>query len=92
MNLRAPTLPCNLETISTLLFHSFAITAAKDAMSRVVQPRSAWTKRCNASSGGLHPTEVHLIGCLPSTPVVAHYAVTTHALEVVRRGGVWSSQ
>ena len=75
--------PCDLRSVSTLLYYSFALSGEKDAMSRVVQPRSAWSKRSNASSGGLHPEEVHLLWRPPGSaaPQVLHYSCRDHALE-----------
>ena len=73
------TQPFDLQTISSLLRHSMALSAWKQAGD------SRWALRVNPSSGNLHPTEAHLlspaIDDLSSTPMIAHYAPQEHGLE-----------
>lgn len=67
-------------TLSSLFFHSLALSAWKRVGSE------QWALRVNPSSGNLHPTESYLI-CGPieglqEVPAVFHYAPGEHALEL----------
>lgn len=70
----------NRNSISQLLFDSFALSVWKKAGS------AKWALRINPSSGNLHPTEVYLISSpvpgLLEKPSVCHYAPLPHALEL----------
>ena len=72
--------PVNPETLSTLLFHSFSLSAWKEAGD------SRWSLRCNPSSGNLHPTEVYLLsGPVPGlmeSATLTHYNSYFHGLEL----------
>ncbi|MHC1741457.1 MAG: SagB/ThcOx family dehydrogenase [Syntrophobacteraceae bacterium] len=75
-----PALPLSPLSLSSLLFHSLAISAWKQAGSE------RWALRVNPSSGNLHPTEAYLI-CGPlagiqASPAVFHYAPREHGLEL----------
>jgi SagB-type dehydrogenase family enzyme len=71
--------PVNLETISSLLELSFAISAWKEFRG------TRWALRINPSSGNLHPTECYVVlgpvAGLHDAPGVHHYAAKEHALE-----------
>lgn len=69
----------SLDSLSSLLFHSLALSAWKSA------GVSTWSLRVNPSSGNLHPTEAHLLFEHPQEPrrlVVSHYAPRDHHLEI----------
>lgn len=70
--------PVTLNTLSTLLYYSMAISAWKSYPG--VEP---WSLRVNPSSGDLHPTEAHLyIHNVKDIPSGAyHYFVKDHRLE-----------
>jgi hypothetical protein len=72
------------------------MTGRKPAWQSMGQPRAAWSKRINASSGGLHPCEAYLV--LPSVEglsnnaAVYHYSIKEHALEKrAVLGGNWDA-
>jgi SagB-type dehydrogenase family enzyme len=65
--------PFNIRFLSSLLYHSFAISAWK----QVVGTNHKWALRVNPSSGNLHPTEVHLF----FEDGAFHYRVDEHKLE-----------
>ncbi|MEE9591827.1 MAG: SagB/ThcOx family dehydrogenase [Thermodesulfobacteriota bacterium] len=72
--------PLNLQSISQLFYDSLALSAWKRA------GNATWPLRINPSSGNLHPTEGYII-CGPvsglcKTPMVCHYAVMEHGMEV----------
>lgn len=75
-----PVQPVDRFTLSSLFFHSLALSAWKHAGSE------KWALRVNPSSGNLHPTEGYLIcGPVPGVhdaPAVFHYAPREHALEL----------
>ncbi len=77
---RLPPAAVNADTLSVLLFHSFALSAWKAVSG------SRWSLRCNPSSGNLHPTEVYLLtGPIPGltvNPGLYHYNPWFHGLEV----------
>ncbi len=81
-------LPLSRDTVSSLLFHSFALSAWKMAGG------SRWPLRCHPSSGNLHPTEVYLLlGAVPElseSPLLVHYNAHFHGLEL--RGELSSEQ
>ena len=70
--------PITLQTLSTLMYYSTAISAWKSYPG--VEP---WSLRVNPSSGDLHPTETHVyvhnVKDLPSGAY--HYFVKGHQLE-----------
>lgn len=74
-----PPAPLDLESLSTLLLHSLALSAWKQTGS------SRWSLRVNPSSGNLHPTEAYLlapaIAGLSEAPGLHHYSPLLHALE-----------
>lgn len=65
--------PFDISFLSSLLYHSFAISAWK----QVVGTNHKWALRVNPSSGNLHPTEVHLF----FEDGAFHYRVDEHKLE-----------
>ncbi|MBP7861107.1 SagB/ThcOx family dehydrogenase [bacterium] len=65
--------PFDIRFLSSLLYHSFAISAWK----QVVGTNHKWALRVNPSSGNLHPTEVHLF----FEGGAFHYRVDEHKLE-----------
>lgn len=75
-----PPEPVNVETVSQLFFHSFALSAWKAVSG------SRWALRCNPSSGNLHPTEVYLlagaVAGLHEVPALYHYQPYDHSLEL----------
>jgi hypothetical protein len=77
--------PWSRDALSDLFFHALSCSARKDSYQMLSAPRSAWSKRVNPSSGGLHPVECHVL--LPpelsgsETAQVLHYAVQNHGLE-----------
>ncbi|XP_062200860.1 uncharacterized protein LOC133903478 [Phragmites australis] len=74
-----PPQPLTVDSLSSLLFHSLALSAWKSA------GISTWSLRVNPSSGNLHPTEAHIVFPYPKEPgrlAVAHYAPRDHLLEV----------
>ncbi len=75
---KVPPAPVNAETLASLLFHSFALSAWKAAGG------ASWALRCNPSSGNLHPTEVYLlIGNLEDfRSGLYHYQPYDHSLEL----------
>lgn len=70
--------PITLNTISTLLYYSMAISAWKS-----YPGARPWSLRVNPSSGDLHPTETHLyvhnVEGIPSGAY--HYFVKDHQIE-----------
>ncbi len=75
-----PARPLTHLSLSTLLFHSLALSAWKQAGSE------KWALRVSPSSGNLHPTEAYVI-CGPveglhGSPAVFHYAPKVHGLEL----------
>jgi SagB-type dehydrogenase family enzyme len=70
--------------VSTLLFHSAAVSASKRAPSG-----SRYALRVNPSSGNLHPTEFHFAagGLADFGDGLYHYRPSSHALELRARGG-----
>lgn len=66
-------------TLSTLLFHTCAISAWK----AIGSTDHRWALRVNASSGNLHPTETHVLiaGVDGIEPGAYHYRVDRHELE-----------
>lgn len=89
--------PWSRDALSDVLYHALSCSARKDSYQGTYQmqcaspvtvlsaPRSAWSKRVNPSSGGLHPVECHVL--LPpalsdsDATHVLHYAVKRHGLE-----------
>ncbi len=86
-----PPSPVDAESLASLLFHGFALSAWKSFSG------SRWSLRCDPSSGNLHPTEVYLLSAaipdLIDMPGLYHYNPWYHGLE--RRAefpeSVWSS-
>lgn len=86
-----PALPLSAAQVATLLLHSLALSAWKQA------GRSRWSLRVNPSSGNLHPTEAYLLAPaipdLSEAPALYHFSPLLHALE--RRAdlpaSVWST-
>ena len=70
----------DLGSISSLFFHSLALSAWKQFQD------SRWSLRVNPSSGNLHPTEAYLVAGavsgLREHPGIHHYAPDRHALEL----------
>jgi hypothetical protein len=83
-------IPLSVSSFSSFIFHSLALTGRKNSLQNKISPRAAWTKRVNASSGGLHPTECYFI--LPSVEFgfsctsasVLHYHAPYHGVERLR--------
>ncbi len=75
-----PAAPLDAQTLSDLLFHSFALSAWKAAGG------SRWSLRCNPSSGNLHPTEVYVltgaVAGLSDAPALYHYQPYDHSLAL----------
>eukprot|EP01113_Clastostelium_recurvatum_P007028 TRINITY_DN1323_c0_g1_i2.p1 TRINITY_DN1323_c0_g1~~TRINITY_DN1323_c0_g1_i2.p1 ORF type:complete len:455 (-),score=56.66 TRINITY_DN1323_c0_g1_i2:32-1396(-) len=74
----------SLATLADLLRFSLSVTGTRDAWQALTMPRAAVSKRVNASSGGLHPTEAYVLlpaaqGPLPTGTY--HYVPRHHALE-----------
>eukprot|EP01084_Bolivina_argentea_P298807 514981_1 len=76
--------------ISCFIWYSLCLSSAKDSFHNFAMPKGAFSKRVNASSGGLHPVECYFI--LPSHIVdkniknewlFCHYPVRQHALEIL---------
>jgi SagB-type dehydrogenase family enzyme len=84
-----PELPVNAETISSLFYHSLAISAWKQ------RSGACWALRVNPSSGNRHPLEAYLaIGRtagLDDQSAIYHYSPPDHALERLQRlgAGTW---
>lgn len=74
------------EFLSTLLFHTAAISATKRAGSGM-----RYALRVNPSSGNLHPTEFHFAArnLKGWTDGLYHYRVSAHMAEQRGRGGDW---
>lgn len=72
-----PAQPLSLASLSTLLYHSMALSAWKQAGG------ARWALRVNPSSGNLHPTEAYLLCDAPELggAGVFHHAPQPHALE-----------
>ena len=51
----------SMETLSYMLWHSVSLSGTREGFSIWTMPYSICSKRCNASSGGLHPCETYLI-------------------------------
>lgn len=83
--LPVPRTPFTLQSLSTFLYYSMAISAWKHIPGTDV----SWALRVNPSSGNLHPTETHLVvrsvEGLP--PGLYHYRVQDHKLERRNLGG-----
>lgn len=82
LDIKLPSAPVTIESISQLLQFSMGIAAWKNSGG------PSWAVRCNASSGNLHPTESYLI--LPPTlkeqkiqSAVLHYEPQNHELELL---------
>lgn len=77
-SVRPRNMPITLNTISTLLYYSMAISAWKS-----YPGARPWSLRVNPSSGDLHPTETHLyVHNMEGIPPGAyHYFVKDHQLE-----------
>jgi SagB-type dehydrogenase family enzyme len=75
-----------LGDLSTLLYHSVAISAWKQIPGTDVR----WALRVNPSSGNLHPTETHLIlrGVEGIDDGIYHFRVDTFTLEARFQGDV----
>ena len=79
----------SLTSISCFIWYSLTLSSRKDTFHNFAMPKGAYSKRVNASSGGLHPTEAYFI--LPPKTLknthkqwqFCHYAVSQHALEIL---------
>eukprot|EP01124_Arcella_intermedia_P007677 TRINITY_DN14743_c0_g1_i1.p1 TRINITY_DN14743_c0_g1~~TRINITY_DN14743_c0_g1_i1.p1 ORF type:complete len:719 (+),score=206.46 TRINITY_DN14743_c0_g1_i1:16-2172(+) len=91
-----PPQPLNSKSISQFLFFSLATSGRKDPTSIAMYPKSSWSKRCNASSGGLHPVECHFLFPPNWFQVdskswsIYHYSPKEHGLEC--RGDLQGAQ
>ena len=74
--------PIGRDTIGEFLRCAMGLSAWKQFGS------SRWALRVNPSSGNLHPTEAYVV----FEDGVCHYAAREHALEVRRRGPLWSAE
>ncbi|MCF6158483.1 MAG: SagB/ThcOx family dehydrogenase [wastewater metagenome] len=91
-NSRPGNTPVTLNTLSTLLYYSMAVSAWKS-----YPGGRPWSLRVNPSSGDLHPTETHLyvhtVNGLPSGAY--HYYVKDHQVEQRATGDfvpyIWQS-
>jgi SagB-type dehydrogenase family enzyme len=81
---QCPTPQQGIPLISSLMWHSMAISAWKQIRGTDVR----YSLRVNPSSGNLHPTETHLLvnGFEDLPDGVYHYFVLQHALEFRRSG------
>eukprot|EP01127_Copromyxa_protea_P013737 TRINITY_DN3713_c0_g1_i1.p1 TRINITY_DN3713_c0_g1~~TRINITY_DN3713_c0_g1_i1.p1 ORF type:complete len:710 (+),score=95.02 TRINITY_DN3713_c0_g1_i1:164-2131(+) len=75
-------------SLSEFFYFSLACSSRKESGSIAMHPKSSWSKRCNASSGGLHPVECHIIGKPAELGTglthgfgCYHYSCKEHALE-----------
>eukprot|EP01083_Nonionella_stella_P238668 836175_1 len=79
----------SFHSISCFIWYSLALSASREPLQNLSMPKGAFSKRVNASSGGLHPVECYFI--LPSKIILnkeednewlfCHYPVREHALE-----------
>eukprot|EP01083_Nonionella_stella_P144267 450121_1 len=78
----------SFNSISCFIWYSLALSASREPLQNQSMPKGAFSKRVNASSGGLHPVECYFI--LPSKILhgtednhwlFCHYPVREHALE-----------
>jgi SagB-type dehydrogenase family enzyme len=92
-------LPITIETISYMLYYSLARSGQSDESRTMTAPRSSISKRCNASSGGLHPVDAYLVFHSQTTEgdakqsfrPVAHYCPSFHGLELLSKNFVNTS-
>ena len=65
-----------LQSVSFLMFHSFALSATQES------GKSRWSLRVNPSYSNLHPTEVYIITDVSKNWRIYHYDSEYHQLEL----------